>query len=118
MYRMLLSKNIGQGYILSIDALPHCIAYWNKATDQEMEGYAELICIHSLCENWGKGYGSMMMEHILKEIKIAGFQKVMLWVFQENNRARSFYERYGFTLTGKLKKFCDAIEVEYYKEFK
>lgn len=116
MYRMLLSKNIGNGFILSIDDVPHCIAYWDKARDEAMEGYSELICIHSLCTNWGKGYGSMMMEYILKEIKKAGFQKVMLWVFEENNRARSFYEKHGFVLTGKSKKFCDAIEVEYCKD--
>lgn len=116
MYTKLLREDIGNGYILSINDVPHCIAYWDKVRDDEMKGYSELICIHSLCENWGKGYGSMMMEYILREIKTAGFNKVMLWVFEENTSARKFYEKHGFILTEKSKKFCDAIEVMYCRD--
>lgn len=116
MYSMILSKNIGNGFILSIDDIPHCIAYWDKARDDDFEDYAEIICIHSLSYNWGKGYGSMMMEYILNEIKQAGFKKVMLWVFEENNRARKFYENHRFILSDKSKKFCGAIEVMYCRE--
>ena len=116
MYSRILSENIGNGFILSIDGNPHCIAYFDKARDDEFKDYAEIICIHSLSSNWGKGYGSIMMEHILKEIKESGFNKVMLWVFKENNRARKFYEKHGFILSNKSKKFCDAIEVMYCRE--
>ncbi|MGL4912170.1 MAG: GNAT family N-acetyltransferase [Romboutsia sp.] len=116
MYNGLLSKNIGNGYILSINDIPHCIAYWDKARDDEIKEYAEIICIHSLPENWGKGYGTSMMEYILKEIKDAGFNNVVLWVFKENKRACRFYESHGFILTDKSKKFCDALEVMYCRE--
>ena len=87
MYRYLLKSGVGNGSILLIDDNPHCIAYWDKTREEDMDGYAELICIHSLEDNWGKGYGSMMMEHILKDISAVGFEKVMLWVFEENTRA-------------------------------
>lgn len=116
MYQTLLSKNIGHGLILTVDENPHCIAYWDKTRDEDMEGYAEIICIHSLCDNWGKGYGTAMMNHILSDINNAGFKKVMLWVFKENYRARQFYEKHGFVLTEKSKTFCDAIEIMYCKE--
>ncbi|MDI9216892.1 MULTISPECIES: GNAT family N-acetyltransferase [Clostridium] len=116
LYNMLLSKNIGNGFILSINENPHCIAYWDKARDEEMKGYSEIICIHSLCDNWGKGYGTVMMDYILRDIKNAGFSKVMLWVFKENIRARKFYENHGFVLTDKSQKFCDAVEVMYCKD--
>ena len=36
-----------------------------------MTGYAELICIHSLQDNWRKGYGSKMMEQILRDMEKA-----------------------------------------------
>lgn len=116
MYTKLLKENIGNGLVLTIDDNPHCIAYWDKARDEEMEGYSELICIHSLCDNWGKGYGTVMMNYILSDIKNEGFSKVMLWVFEENYRARKFYENHGFVLTGKSKIFNDAIEVMYCKD--
>lgn len=116
MYNKVLSSDFTNGFILSIGNSPHCMAYWDKARGEEMEGYSEIICIHSLCDNWGKGYGSMMMEYIIKEIKEAGFNKVMLWVFEENNRARKFYEKHGFTLTEKKKEFSGCSEVMYCRE--
>ena len=116
LYSKLLNDNIGNGFILTINENPHCIAYWDKTRDDEMEGNAEIICIHSLCDNWGKGYGTEMMNHILSDIKNSGFSKVMLWVFKENHRARKFYERHGFVLTEKSKEFSNAIEVMYCKD--
>ena len=116
MYKTLLSENIGNGFIMTVNEKPHCLAYWDKLRDEEMEGYAELICIHSLSDNWGKGYGTLMMDHILNEIRNAGFKKVMLWVFEENNRARKFYEKHGFYLTEKRKMFSNAVEVMYSKD--
>ena len=116
LYSKLLNENIGNGFILTIDENPHCIAYWDKTRDDEMEGYSEIICIHSLCDNWGKGYGTEMMNHILRDIKNSGFSKVMLWVFKENHRARKFYEKHGFVLTEKSKEFSTAIEVMYCKD--
>ena len=115
MYAMLLEKNVGNGLILSVDGEPHCIAYWDKARDIDESDCAELICIHSLYSNWGKGYGSMMMDYILDDINKAGFLRVILWVFEENIRARKFYEKHGFTITDTTKLFGDAVEVMYSK---
>ena len=116
LYSKLLNENIGNGFILTIDENPHCIAYWDKTRNDEMEGYSEIICIHSLCDIWGIGYGTEMINHILSDIKNSGFNKVMLWVFKENHRARKFYEKHGFVLTEKSKNFSNAIEVMYCKD--
>jgi GNAT superfamily N-acetyltransferase len=116
MYANLLINKIGNGLILSVDNKPHCIAYWDKTRDEGMSDYAELICIHSLQENWGKGYGSMMLEYVIKEVKESEFDKIMLWVFEKNARARKFYENHGFIATEKTKTFYDAVEIMYCKE--
>ena len=113
MYEYLLSNNIGYGMILLIEGRPHGIAYWDKTREENMPEYAEIICIHSLQDNWGKGYGSRMMEHVLKEIKEAGYEKVMLWVFEENMRAIRFYEKHGFIKSDNKKMFEDSVEVMY-----
>ena len=47
MYQRLLDENKGNGYLLSVDGTPHCIAYWDTARDAELTGKAELICIHT-----------------------------------------------------------------------
>ncbi|HAX72404.1 MAG TPA: N-acetyltransferase [Firmicutes bacterium] len=116
MYTMLLTQNYRKGFILFLDDNPHCIAYWDKSRDETMAEYAELICIHSLATHWGKGYGSKMMDFLLTQMREEGFKQVLLWVFEDNHRARKFYENHGFVLSDKTKKFCDAIEVMYVKE--
>lgn len=73
------------------------------------------ICIHSLQNQWRKGYGSKMMDVVLCDIAKTGYSKVMLWVFEENVRARRFYESLGFTTNGKVKTDIGATEVCYEK---
>ena len=115
MYQRLLDENKGNGYLLMVDGKPHCIAYWDAARDSEFVGKAELICIHSLPDNWRKGYGSQMMDRVLMDIKKSGYSEVVLWVFQDNLRARAFYETKGFVLTGISKPAFDTEEVLYSK---
>ena len=116
MYAEVFKNNFGKGFILSVEGNPHCIAFWSKSRESGMEDYAELICIHSMQDNWGKGYGTVMMEHVLSEMKAAGFEKAMLWVFEENIRARKFYEKHGFSFNGKKKEFSNAMEVMYRRD--
>ncbi len=116
MYSRLLNENIGNGYIGELDGMAHCIAYWDKTRDSDMEGFAELICIHSLPKNWRRGCGSRMMDRVIGDIAEAGYKEVMLWVFAENKRARAFYEKVGFTVTEKRKVALGAEEICYVKE--
>ena len=116
MYQRLLDENKGNGYLLTVDGKPHCIAYWDAARDAAFAGKAELICIHSLPGNWRKGFGSQMMDQVLMDIKQAGFSEVVLWVFRDNQRARAFYEAKGFRLTDISKPAFDTEEILYFKE--
>jgi len=116
MYLNVLKSDYSEISILEIDGKAHCIAGWSKARNPKFSDSAELICIHSLYDNWGKGYGSMMMNHILKEIEISGYNSVLLWVFEKNTRARRFYEKHGFELTDNRQVSHGAVEVMYRKE--
>lgn len=116
MYENVLKSGYAEMSILEIDGKPHCIAAWSKAKNPEFSDSAELICIHSLYDNWGKGYGTMMMNHIFNEIKNSGYNSVLLWVFEKNTRARNFYEKHGFVLTGNTQTTYGAVEVMYRKE--
>jgi ribosomal protein S18 acetylase RimI-like enzyme len=115
-YKRLIDAKKGNGYILEIDGKAHCIAYWDKTREADMPGVAEIICIHSLQGNWGKGYGSRMMDRLLEDIASAGYADVMLWVFAENERARKFYEAKGFVSTGKTQPAFDSVEICYWKK--
>lgn len=115
MYKRLLDESKGNGYILEVDKKPHCIAWWDRSRTESMSDYAELICIHSLQDNWRKGYGSKMMECVLHDMKTAGYNRVMLWVFRDNIRARKFYEANGFITYGMIKPEIQPEEICYEK---
>lgn len=115
MYPRLLDENKGNGYLLTVDDKPHCITYWDEVRDPELAGKAELICIHSLPDNWHKDFGSKMMDMVLEDIKSSGYSEVVLWVFRDNLRARAFYEAKGFVLNDVSKAAFDTEEVLYSK---
>lgn len=116
MYEKVLKSGYAEMSILEINDKPHCIAAWSKARNLQFSYCAEIICIHNLCNNWGKGYGSMMMNYIIDEIKNSGYNSVLLWVFEKNTRARTFYEKHGFELTDNTQISYDAVEVMYRKD--
>lgn len=116
MYKMLLKRRMGNGYILEVDGTPHAIAWWDETRDDDMPGYAEIICIHSLQDRWRQGFGSKLMDQVLSDIADAHYTKVMLWVFTENERARRFYEVKGFTTTNKIQPAMGTTEICYIRQ--
>ena len=115
-YQKILEQNQFTCYILSVDDEPHLIALWGKSRDSEMSEYAELLCIHSLQSRWRMGFGRIMMDTVLRDMKENGYCRVMLWVFEENKRAIGFYENLGFKFFGKVKPNIVPREICYEKE--
>ncbi len=50
-------------------------------------------------ESIPRGYGHKLLDSVMQELKKRGFAEVFLWVLEENHRARTFYEKYGFECT-------------------
>lgn len=71
-----------------------CASRWDKFYD-----YGEIVTIYLLPEFIGKGVGSALIEWCITELKIKGFKRILLWVLEENLRARRFYENHHFKLT-------------------
>lgn len=44
MYRCLLEQNRGNGYLLKVEGIPHCIAWWDTTREKDMPGYAMGFC--------------------------------------------------------------------------
>ncbi|MEU3649272.1 GNAT family N-acetyltransferase [Lentzea sp. NPDC034063] len=65
---------------------------------REPDAAFELYAIYVLPSAWDTGLG-----HELARAALEGQQDVVLWVFDENPRARRFYERLGFRADGTVK---------------
>jgi ribosomal protein S18 acetylase RimI-like enzyme len=62
------------------------------------ESLGEVYAIYVLPEAWGGGVGRALMATALEHLGADGFPEAMLWVLEDNPRARAFYERSGWSL--------------------
>ena len=77
---------------------------------------AELYALYVRPPWWSTGTGRALMERVLARTGAAGYQAITLWVLRDNERARRFYERAGFTpdgATNVLAGLGDIPEVRY-----
>lgn len=78
-----------------IGTLSFCKSRW-----KEYSNYGEIVAIYFLPEYMGKGYGKYLLARGIEELRGMGFENILLWVLEENIRARKFYEKYGFNYSG------------------
>lgn len=85
-------------------------------------GCGEIVSIYLLPEYMGKGHGGALLESCIAELKNKSFRTVILWVLEENTRARRFYEKHGFVCTDEYLNDCiggrELREVLYLLELK
>ncbi len=74
---------------------------WNDMHPVEGEVYA----IYVDPPYWGAGAGRALMNATVAALGAAGRRPVRLWVLDANDRARRFYERYGFVLDGERSSY-------------
>ena len=113
MHAFVLEHQLAHVSLQCIDGTPQGMTAWSENRDNLGCDTAELICIHSLPQFWGHGYGAHMIQHALEEAKHAGDVRLVLWVFEGNERARRFYETHGFHLTERKQENLGATEVMY-----
>lgn len=79
----------------------------------------EVCAIYLHPDHFGMGYGYKIMEFAISKLKI-NFNKVILWVLEENLQARAFYEKVGFNFDGTKKEIVlgkTLLEMRYCLNF-
>ena len=63
------------------------------------------------------GFGSEMLRYFEQTGKEKGYQEFVVWVLEENEKARRFYEKHNYCLDGKEKIFkrWNKREIRYVK---
>ena len=74
----------------------------SKSRWQQYSDYGEIISIYFLPTYMGKGYGKHLLKKCIEELNIRGYDKILLWVLEDNQRARAFYEKNGFSCSGNF----------------
>ena len=71
--------------------------------DDDKINAGEVYAIYLLEAFWNNSYGKQMMDFAVEKLKRAGYREVIVWVLEDNQRARRFYEKYGFVHDGCYK---------------
>lgn len=127
-------EGIYHGLVLYAGDCPLCCATYGPArvdtsagdtictfNSPDLASWGELISLYGHPDHWGKGYGSIIMEEVLIRLVTAGYPGCFLYVLKENDRARRFYEKHGFTWDGhslevKLAPKTVLTDLRYRKE--
>lgn len=93
----------------------------SEARSRDKEIWGEVVAIYLLPEIWGSGAGNELLQYALEKLKKNSFKNICLWVLKDNIRARKFYEKNGFQLSGNEREIeiakCRVSEVEYFLNF-
>jgi GNAT superfamily N-acetyltransferase len=79
-------------------------------------GHGLLATLYVMPESWSRGVGSALHDLALDRLREANVQEARLWTLTENHRARAFYEKRGWSLTGRTRVVPyppHPIDVEY-----
>lgn len=68
----------------------------SPARDKEFPDWGEIISIYVLPELIGQGCGHILFEFVKNKLMELNYTQIYLNVFEDNLRARKFYERHGF----------------------
>ena len=71
---------------------------FGKSRMEGMNGFGEIISLYFFTGLYWE-YGRFLLQVVVGELKKMGFDKVFLWVLEENRNARYFYEKCGFAQT-------------------
>jgi GNAT superfamily N-acetyltransferase len=84
---------------------------------RDADADSELWGIYVLPDAWGNGAGTALMRAGVEALRASGSRDAILWVMEDNPRARRFYEREGWSADGrhKLDRFLgvEVAEVRY-----
>lgn len=76
------------------------VAFASVGPSRDAAGTGELFAIYALPEAWGTGAATVLIRTAVKTLRELGYGEAVLWVLEDNPRARRFYEREGWVVDG------------------
>jgi GNAT superfamily N-acetyltransferase len=83
-------------------------AFTGACKDEDAFGLGELYAIYVAPSHWGRGAGPALLASARETLVGAGHDRAVLWVLEDNKRARAFYERDGWVPDGAVKSYGEG----------
>lgn len=91
------NKAVPDEVLFEIDGRVVGLAKMIDCRDRCAEGCAEIQTIYFLPAFMGKGLGGIFLNWLKDHAKKLGYEMMIIWVLNDNQRARRAYEKAGFT---------------------
>ncbi len=79
-------------------------------TESDQES-AEVYAIYALSECWRRGVGTLLMQAIVRQCQLDGYCSIVVWVLENNTRARKFYEALAMKLDRREVRVRDQCKL-------
>jgi RimJ/RimL family protein N-acetyltransferase len=103
MWRQILQDPAQTALVAENDA-GSVVGWCTVAPSRDRDADGEIWGIYVLPEAWGSGAGTALLAAGVDALSESGYRKIILWVLEDNPRARRFYEREGWALDGSRKE--------------
>lgn len=98
--RRLAEPSIGETTLLVALIGADVAAFWHGGPCEADPGRQEVFAVYAHPDQWGSGVAVALMQAGLKRLARTGDAEAVLWTLQGAARARRFYEKTGWLLTG------------------
>jgi GNAT superfamily N-acetyltransferase len=76
-------------------------------------GFGEVYQVYVDPACWGRGIGSNLLGHVVRDLHQHGFDRAVLWLIPGNASARAFAEKHGWRADGSTRfEDCGGAQVE------
>jgi ribosomal protein S18 acetylase RimI-like enzyme len=83
------------------------------ASDDPEPGLAHVTMVAVRPDLWGRRYGEGVLRYAVERAARQGYRRAQLWTPASNRRARSLYERLGWTPSGRERQTEDGELIHY-----
>lgn len=113
MWRGFLCTETPTDYVAEVDG--SVVGFVNVGrfrAEPSVSEFGEVWAMYVHPDHWGVGAGYALMQRSVEHFRTEGVTTGYLWVFEDNPRARRFYERQGWTADDATQiDVTDGVEV-------
>jgi RimJ/RimL family protein N-acetyltransferase len=103
MWRQILQSGEQTAFVVESDD-GSVVGWCSVGPSRDDDADGELWGIYVLSDAWGSGAATALMSAGVEALRESGCRAVILWVLEDNPRARRFYEREGWVPDGERKQ--------------
>lgn len=89
---------------LNQEIIGYCAYGPLRSPASDKDNIGEIYSLYLLPIHWQQGFGTDLLSYANANLKREGFNTLMIWVLEGNQRAIRFYQKRGFQLDGTRKR--------------